>query len=101
VEIALIAVCLGGLGLPAGLLPSVMVYAGVNLAIAVPSTPGNVGVFEAGAALPLIALGVEHDAAVAFALLYRAVQWLPVTLAGGLVWARRMVASEPERASAS
>jgi uncharacterized membrane protein YbhN (UPF0104 family) len=100
VEIAIIAVCLGGLGLPAGLLPSVVVYAGVNLAIAVPSTPGSVGAFEAGAALPLIALGVEHDAAVAFAFVYRAVQWLPLTLAGALVWARRMVVSEPERARA-
>jgi uncharacterized membrane protein YbhN (UPF0104 family) len=101
VEIAIIAACLAGLGLPAGLLPSVAVYAGVNLAIAVPSTPASVGAFEAGAALPLIALGVDHHAAVAFAFVYRAVQWLPVTLAGALVWARRVVVSEPERARAS
>jgi uncharacterized membrane protein YbhN (UPF0104 family) len=100
VEIAVIAVCLGGLGLPAGLLPSVTVFTGVNLAIAVPLTPANVGAFEAGAALPLIALGVGHDSAVAFAFIYRAVQWLPVTLAGALVWARRMMVSRPERARA-
>jgi glycosyltransferase 2 family protein len=101
VEIAIISVCLWGLGLPAGLSPSAAVYAGVNLAIAVPSTPASVGAFEAGAALPLIALGIEHDAAIAFALIYRAVQWLPVTLAGGLVWTRRMVAPQPGRARAS
>jgi glycosyltransferase 2 family protein len=100
VEVAIIAVCLHGLGLPGGLVPSVTVFVGVNLAIALPSTPGNVGTLEAGSALPLIALGVNADAAVAFALVYRTVQWLPVTLVGGIVWARRMMVS-PARAGAS
>jgi uncharacterized membrane protein YbhN (UPF0104 family) len=101
VEVAIVAVCLHGLGLPAGLVPSVSVFTGVNLAIALPSTPGNVGTLEAGAALPLVALGVDADAAVAFALVYRVVQWLPVTLAGAIVWARRMIVSPPARARAS
>ena len=100
-EVALIAVCLHGLGLPAGLVSSVTVFVGVNLAIALPSTPGNVGAMEAGAALPLIALGVDADAAVAFALVYRAVQWLPVTLAGAILWARRIITPPPARARAS
>lgn len=90
VEIAIISVCLAGLGLPGGLLPSVTVFAAVNVAIAVPSTPANLGAFEAGSALPLIALGVAPDAAVGFAVVYRVVQWLPVTLAGAVLWARRM-----------
>jgi uncharacterized membrane protein YbhN (UPF0104 family) len=101
VEVAIVAVGLHGLGLPAGLVPSVTVFAGVNLAIALPSTPGNIGALEAGAALPLIALGVDREAAVAFALVYRAVQWLPVTLAGAIVWARRAIVSQPSRARAS
>jgi uncharacterized membrane protein YbhN (UPF0104 family) len=101
VEIAIIAVCLKGLGLSAGLLPSVTVFAAVNLAVALPSTPGNVGAFEAGAALSLISIGVERDAAVAFAFVYRAVQWPPVTLAGAVLWTKRMVASPPARAGAS
>ena len=100
-EVAIIAVCLHGLGLPAGLGPSVTVFACVNLAIVLPSTPGNVGAQEAGAALALIALGVDRETAVAFALVYRAVQWLPVTLAGAIVWARRMIVAPPARASAS
>jgi uncharacterized membrane protein YbhN (UPF0104 family) len=88
VEVALVALCLHGLGLPSGWLPSVTVFTAVNLAIALPSTPGNLGTLEAGAALPLIAMGVPHDSAVAFALVYRVVQWVPVTLAGAalLVW---------------
>ena len=101
VEIAIVGVCLQGLGLPAGLVTSVTVFASVNLAIALPGAPGNLGALEAGAALPLIALGVNADAAVAFALVYRAVQWLPVTLAGGVVWARRVLASPAARARAS
>jgi uncharacterized membrane protein YbhN (UPF0104 family) len=89
VEIAVIAACLRGLGLRGDLATSVTVYAGVNLAIAIPSTPGNVGALEAGAALPLIALGAPHDMAAAFALIYRATQWLPATIAGALVLASR------------
>jgi uncharacterized membrane protein YbhN (UPF0104 family) len=89
VEIAVISACLAGLGAPAGLLRSVTVFAAVNLAIAMPATPGNIGAFEAGAALPLIATGVDRDTAVAFAVLYRAVQWLPVTLLGTALFAFR------------
>jgi uncharacterized membrane protein YbhN (UPF0104 family) len=101
IEIGVIAVCLAGLGLPAGPLPSVMVFAAVKVAVALPSTPGNLGAFEAGAALPLVAIGVERDAAMAFALVYRAVQWLPLTLAGAVLWARRTITSPAARARAS
>jgi len=95
VEIAIIAVCLRGVGLPAGLVPSVTVFAAVNLAIALPSTPGNLGAMEAGAALALITLGTPRDTAMAFAIVYRAVQWFPVTAVGAL-----LLATQP-RASAS
>jgi uncharacterized membrane protein YbhN (UPF0104 family) len=88
-EIAVVAACLRGVGAPAGLVPSVAVFAAVNVAISVPSTPGNLGAQEAGAALPLMALGVEQDTAVAFALIYRAVQWLPITVAGAALLALR------------
>jgi uncharacterized membrane protein YbhN (UPF0104 family) len=81
-EVAVVAACLQGVGAPAGLVPSVAVFAAVNLAIAVPSTPGNVGAQEAGASLALMATGVDRDTAVAFALVYRAAQWLPTTLLG-------------------
>jgi uncharacterized membrane protein YbhN (UPF0104 family) len=90
-EIVLVSVTLHSLGLAAGLRPSITVLGAVNLAILLPSTPASLGAFEAGAALALVAMGVAHDEAVAFALLYRVVQWVPVTLAGGAVWAWRMV----------
>jgi hypothetical protein len=90
IEIALVGVTLDALGIALGLGDWLAVLGAVNLAIALPSTPAHAGAIEAGAALGLIAVGVGHDDAVAFAVLYRVVQWLPVTVAGGLIWAWRV-----------
>jgi uncharacterized membrane protein YbhN (UPF0104 family) len=66
----------------------------VNLAVAVPSTPGQVGVHEAAAILALGALRVGVSEALVFALLYHAAHVLP--LAGlGLLGLRRGVRSHP------
>jgi uncharacterized membrane protein YbhN (UPF0104 family) len=89
VEIALIALTLRSLGLDAGIRRCVTVLGAVNLAILLPSTPGHIGAYEAGAALGLVVLGATHDSAVAFALLYRLVQWVPITAGGGVVCALR------------
>jgi glycosyltransferase 2 family protein len=88
-EVALVVVTLRSLGLPSGLGTSMTVLGAVNLAIALPSVPGHFGAFEAGAALGLVALGVAHDAAFAFAVLYRVIQWVPVSLGGAVVWGLR------------
>ena len=84
-DLALIAACLSAVGIAPGWREALGVFVGVNLALAVPSTPGQVGAFEAGAVLALVALGVPQDRAVAFALVYRVVQWVPVTAVGWLV----------------
>jgi uncharacterized protein (TIRG00374 family) len=88
-EVALIALCLDSLGIHVGLATSAVVFASLNLAMALPSTPGQVGVFEAGAGLGLMMAGLPGEVAVAFALLYRLMLWLPVTLAAGAVWLAR------------
>ena len=88
-EVALVHVTLDGLGLASGVGVSLAVLGGINLAIALPSGPAHAGAIEAGAALALVALGVDHRSAVAFAILYRVVQWVPVTAAGGVLWAWR------------
>jgi uncharacterized membrane protein YbhN (UPF0104 family) len=92
VELATIAACLAALHLPVQPLACMAVFGGVNLAIALPTTPGNLGAFEAGAAMPLVALGFDRDAAIAFACLYRVVQWFPVTALGAALWARGLAA---------
>jgi len=57
----------------------------VNLALAVPAPPANVGTFEVGAVLALTALGVQKEHALAFAL------WFHV-LHIGSTWAAALVA---------
>jgi uncharacterized membrane protein YbhN (UPF0104 family) len=100
-EVALVSVTLRNVGLSGGLVDSLTVLGAVNLAIALPSVPGHVGAFEAGAALGVLMLGASHDAALAFALLYRAVQWVPVTIGGGIVWAWRVARGRAARRDGS
>lgn len=55
----------------------------LNLAIAVPTTPANVGTFQLGALVATGLLHIPREPALAFALLYQAVQVIPVLIAGG------------------
>jgi uncharacterized membrane protein YbhN (UPF0104 family) len=69
-----------GIDLPpaAGLL----VLFSLNLAIAVPSTPGQLGALELGALVGLEILHVPRADALAFALLYHAMQVVPLVMVG-------------------
>jgi uncharacterized membrane protein YbhN (UPF0104 family) len=91
-EIALVAVSLHALGLEASCGVSVAIFAAVNIAIALPSTPGHFGPLEAGAAAALAATGVSSERALAFAVLYRVIQWVPLMLAGGAIAIWRRIA---------
>jgi hypothetical protein len=66
------------LGVPAALL----VLFTMNVAIAVPSTPAHVGALELGALVALKLLGVPREQALAFAVLYHAMQIVPLLIAG-------------------
>ncbi|MBX7185705.1 MAG: flippase-like domain-containing protein [Vicinamibacteria bacterium] len=59
-----------------------LVYLAVNLASALPSTPGQLGLIEAGAVFALVELGVGANRSVAFALLYHLAHLIPITLLG-------------------
>jgi uncharacterized membrane protein YbhN (UPF0104 family) len=54
----------------------------LNVAIAIPSTPAHVGALELGAVVALKILGVPREPALAFAVLYHAMQILPLLVAG-------------------
>lgn len=54
----------------------------LNIAIAVPSTPAQLGAFEAGAVAGLNAVGVPLAPALAFALVYHIMQTVPMILLG-------------------
>lgn len=57
----------------------------LNLAIAVPSTPGQAGALEFGALVGTDILGVPREPAFAFAILYHAMQIVPLVIAGLLI----------------
>jgi uncharacterized membrane protein YbhN (UPF0104 family) len=82
VDLGTIALSAAAVGVAVGPLGWCAVLIGVNLAIAVPSVPGQFGVLEAGAMLVLAKLGIDNERAVAFALLYHGVHIVPFTMAG-------------------
>ena len=61
--------------------PFLMVFS-VNIALAVPSTPAQVGPYELAAAAALGFLGVDRERALAVAILCHAIQIIPSTLLG-------------------
>lgn len=90
VDWALIVLVLQALNLHLGPSMALLVLFVLNLAIAIPSTPGQMGVLELGASTGLQMLHVPRDQAVAFGLLYHAVQVVPLLvyllLDGPFVW---------------
>lgn len=81
-EVAMVVLCARAIQLPIGPALATIVLLGINLAIALPSMPASAGTFEGGASLVLVLSGIAKGPAVAFALLYHAVQVIPVTIAG-------------------
>lgn len=73
------------LGLAIGFPLAIVLLLGINLALVLPSMPAGAGVFEAGATLVLLIAGFSKEDAVAFAVLYHAVQVIPVTLIGAAI----------------
>lgn len=61
---------------------AILVLLAVNIGQLLQVTPGNVGPFEAAALIALAAVGIKGPRALAMAVLYHLVQFLPVTLAG-------------------
>lgn len=84
-DVSMVWLCARAVGLHASLGTSILVYLAVNLAIAFPASPGQVGFFEAGAVLALVALGTGASEALAFALLYHAAHLVPTTLIGSWI----------------
>jgi uncharacterized protein (TIRG00374 family) len=74
-----------GLGLDWGGVLSVFAVSGLSMLL--PSSPGAIGVYEAFTVTLLKRYGVEPDAALAIAHVSHMLQFIPVTLVGGLIFA--------------
>lgn len=81
-DLASVLLVMIAIGLPARIEDALMVLLFVNLATAVPATPGQVGTHELGALTALRLQGVPPEQAVAFALLNHAAQLAPVMILG-------------------
>ena len=74
-----------GVGAELPLWQAPLLLVAVNVAIALPSTPAHVGTMELAATSALMMLGASKPAAASFALLYHAVQVVPVLAVAGAV----------------
>jgi uncharacterized membrane protein YbhN (UPF0104 family) len=84
VDAATIVLCMAALRLELPAAASLLVLFGVTLVLALPSAPAGIGSLEIGAVAALRILGVEDARALAFALVYHAMQTVPVTVLGML-----------------
>jgi uncharacterized membrane protein YbhN (UPF0104 family) len=95
-EIATTSLALHAFHLPHGVPQALAVIFGVNLALAIPAPPANLGNFELGAGFALVALGGRTNEAAAFAIAYHALQVLPTLILGAvslLKFRRRQLAA--------
>jgi len=81
-DAVVLGLCLHAVGANLAPLAWLVVLLAINAAILVPTTPGHVGVMEAGAVAALLALGVPAERALAGAVLYHAIQIVPGTALG-------------------
>jgi len=88
-DLAMVMAVLYALDVHLPIAAGLLILFALNLAIAVPSTPAQVGALEGGAITALIFLGVGREVALAFALLYHALQVIPL-IAAGVLWERRL-----------
>lgn len=69
-------------GIEVGFAGAVVMQSAIVFGIAVPSSPGFVGVFEAAIVVSLALYGVPQDRALAYALTYHTATFLPITMLG-------------------
>jgi uncharacterized membrane protein YbhN (UPF0104 family) len=98
-DLAMIWLVARAAGFPLAPAGCAAVWTGVNVAIAVPAAPAQLGVLEAGAVLVLRLLGAGDERALAIALAYHAVHIVPTLLAGIFALGLRSFARAPKRAA--
>lgn len=97
IDLVMISLVAWAVGIELSIGAGILVLFSVNLAIAVPSTPGQLGTLEVGAVVGLHVLGVSGEKSLAFALAYHVLQVVPVVLVGLALNARVLVSGGRER----
>jgi uncharacterized membrane protein YbhN (UPF0104 family) len=85
-DAAMLGLCLEAVGVSVGLRAWLWAFVSIRILIAVPLTPGQLGLLETAAVLSLGVFGVSAPDALAAALLYRVTRVLPVVLGGVILF---------------
>ena len=83
-----IALLMSAVGIAPGFAGAALVLLFVNLTNAIPVTPGQFGLFEAGATAACVAVGASPEQGLAVGVLYHVMQFIPETAWGALFLAR-------------
>ncbi|TVQ79027.1 MAG: UPF0104 family protein [Bradymonadales bacterium] len=76
---------------------AILVLAGVSIAVALPSSPGQIGTFEAGAALALVSfLSVNLERAVSIGIIFHLSQMIPTLVVGLIGFVLYQAKAEPK-----
>jgi uncharacterized protein (TIRG00374 family) len=95
VEVGVAALTMTAMGVSLPYSAALFVLLAVNLSLAVTvAPPGNVGPVELAATFSLLGLGVAKEQALAFAIVYHALQIVPVALLGIFFASRRLEAPD-------
>ncbi len=82
INAAAFAVCFRAFGLDVPLEAALLLQGIIGFGVAIPSTPGYGGVFEAATLLTLQLYGVDSNLAIAYALTFHLTTFIPITLLG-------------------
>jgi uncharacterized membrane protein YbhN (UPF0104 family) len=100
-DVGQILIAMAAVGMRPGFFGATLVLLFINLVNAVPATPGQVGLFEAGAAAACVIAGATPEQGIAVGVLYHMMQLVPETVLGGLVLARNALGRRELRAMAT
>src|SRR5262249_41221795 len=96
-EVVVLTTALRAVGIHLPLAATIIVLMAINIMIAMPVTPGNLGMVEVGATCGLLQFGIDREKALAFAVCYHALQTLPVAALGFVVATREGLHISPFR----
>jgi uncharacterized membrane protein YbhN (UPF0104 family) len=100
-DIGQILLAMAAVGVGPSFFGATLVLLFINLVNAVPATPGQLGLFEAGAAAACVIAGSTPEQGIAVGVLYHMMQLIPETALGALVLARHALGRRELRALAA
>jgi uncharacterized membrane protein YbhN (UPF0104 family) len=100
-DIGQVLLAMAAVGLAPRFFGATLVLLFVNLVNAVPATPGQIGLFEAGAAAACVVAGATPEQGIAVGVLYHMMQLVPETVLGALVMAHHALGRRELRAIAT